>query len=132
VNYIEQQSYTIKSLLFFLAFQLMLFPLMIVTYSLGLIPIYRVGTVQSIALTSFVNHWLYGYLGPFSVYGWYLIGILLYAFIGLAIGWGIRNRFSKLSEWKKLVASLVIFEILLYFVILGGQELGLWDINAGW
>lgn len=131
-RHIRKIPYWAKSLLCFVVFQLILFPLMIVSYITGLIPIYKFGAIQSIALTSFVNHWLYEYFGPFSIYGWFLIGIPLYAFIGLAIGWVIRNRFSNVGEWKKIVASLMIFQILLYSVILGGQELGVWDIYAGW
>lgn len=131
-RYIREIPYWAKSLLFFVTFQLIIFPLMIVSYTTGLIPIYRFGAIQSIALTSFVNYLLYDHLQPSSIYRWYLVGLPFYAITGLIIGWGLRNRFVKLNEWHKLIASLILFEIVLHTIIWGVQAAGFWNINTGW
>lgn len=125
-------AYWLKSVLFFIGFQLSLLPLMVLTAVMGLYPIYQATAVQSIALTTLARYLIYQEAKPASLGVWLGVGLVLYATVGLVLGIFLQNRFKQQPEWLKLSASLLTFLVLLHSLIFAVQAAGWWHINSGW
>lgn len=125
--------YPVRSMLFFAVFQILLFPLMVLGYMTDVKFIYKLGAVQSIAITSMFNYLVHGEAQPSTIYLWYFIGIPLYAFVGWIIGKGLqKSHFITIHDIYKLLSSLIIFEIALLVLITTTQHQEIWSLNTGW
>jgi len=124
--------YPVQSMLFFSAFQIILFPLMALGYIAGVKFIYIMGAVQSIAITSLFNYLIYGNAQPSTIYIWYFIGIPFYAFIGLFMGRLLQSRFTTIRDGYKLLSSLALFEIAFLTLIMTTQHQKIWSLNTVW
>ncbi len=126
-------SYPVQSMLLFVAFQIILFPLMALGYMAGAKFIYMIGLVQSIAITSAFNYLVYGKAQPSTIYVWYFIGIPVYASAGWLVGKALqKSGFADTHKSYKLLGSLIGFEVALLVLIATTQQHEIWSLNKGW
>lgn len=138
---ISSIPYPVKSLSIFAGFQILLFPLMVLSAALGLGAItnliFYVGSIQAYVLPTLFNFLVYGKTYPASIYTWFLIGIPLHAIGGLLLGKLLQSRINSNSrrQWFLLLGSLVIFEavltILLAVTVNSNLWLEVWHLHPG-
>lgn len=125
-------SYSVYSGLFFAAFQLLLFPLMVIGAGMQIELLYKITAVQSIVVTAAVNYLLVGSSVPGTIYEWYLIGVPSYALVGWVLGFMLQNRFSGVNQWIKLIGSFLIFEVILSGIVIVVHHHDLLGLAPGW
>lgn len=118
-------TYPLKSLLAFVGF-----------HSIGLLVLHFtfVGAwytmPQWVALGTLTNFLLHGEARPRG--DWYLLGILYYAAAGLIFGYLLRQRIPPRAQVASLLASLALFQLIIYVPIIVLSLLGIWSPLAGW
>jgi hypothetical protein len=138
---ISNIPYSIKSLSLFVGFQVLLFPLMVLSAALGLEainnPIFYIGSIQAYVIPTLFNFLVFGKTYPASIYTWFLVGIPLHAIGGLLLGKLFQSKIKSngIKQWFLLLGFLVIFEaaltILLVYTVKSDLWLEVWHLHPG-
>ena len=135
-----QISYPIKSLLLFVGFQVLLFPLMIlmgmVGYEAAGKALHYIVAIQSFVTTTLFNYLVYGKTYPAVIGTWFLVGIPLHVIGGYLLGRLLQNRFVNIKQGVRLWGSLIIFEttltIFMTYAVKSTVWLDGWHLPSGW